>query len=122
MEKECVLMDGGTTSARALRTAAHTVWQERTFDILRAHGQQESCAQACANQQLLLSDERCSILEAFEGKVLGKNGAGLAGGQTWRNVWIRMEVDSNSLAKAGEQQRDEESLHRGMVAARRQHA
>ena len=112
-------MDGGTTSARALRTAAHTVWQERTFDILRAHGQQESCAQACANQQLLLSVERCSILEAFEVKVCRENGAGFAGRKAMRDVRLWVKVDTNGLTEASEQQRDEEPLHSVVVAAGR---
>ena len=70
-----------------------------------------------ANEQLLFSEVRRGVLEPLEVEVPGKGCAGSVGVNTGRNVGARMEIYSDSLTKAGEQQRDEEPLHSVVVAA-----
>ena len=72
-----------------------------------------------ANEQLLFSEVRRGVLEPLEVEVPGKGCACSVGVNTGRNVGAWMEVYSDSLTEAGEQQRDKEPLHSVVVAAGR---
>ncbi len=71
-----------------------------------------------ADKQLLFSEVGRSILEPVEIEVLRKGSASGAGMKSRGNMGTRVKVDSDGLTEAREQQRDEESLHGVMVAAR----
>ena len=72
-----------------------------------------------ANEQFLFSEVRRSVLEPLEVEMPGKGCACSVGVNTGRNVGAWVEVYSDGLTKAGEQQRDEEPLHSVVVAAGR---
>ena len=116
MEKECFLRACGMASAPVSVEHIDPIGMIHTLRILRIHSQQESCTRGPSEQQLLLSSEWCAMFEAFQVKVFGEDGTGLCDMEMWRNVWVGMKVDSDSLTEASEQQRDKKSLHHGKVA------
>ena len=92
---------------------------ERTSRILLTNRQKQPGTGTMANEQLLFSEVRRGVLEPLEVEMPGKGCACSVSVNTGRNVGAWMEIYSDSLTKAGEQQRDEEPLHSVVVAAGR---